>query len=230
MTRQSVWLKAPEQGDVTRDFPAAVLPSECVRAHSSDYGPGWFATVTSLSSPLGGRFDLVVADREGQIDDDQTETAEDDEEPGIGTLYCANDEEAALRERLGESFAGRRFIAASELHDTAMSIVYPGESGLGSCIADTVNATGFLTREIHTMADYEVTRAWATAFFDVEFDGLVYEPRSTPGEDRVAFAIFGPAGRNDELRWAPHPTWWQQMVDKGIIIASISGTRAKIID
>ncbi|MEL0525950.1 RES domain-containing protein, partial [Neisseria gonorrhoeae] len=149
---------------------------------------------------------------------------------GVGTMYCSNDIEAALRERLGEALAGRRFIAASELHDTAISIIYPRESCFGLCMADTINATGILTREISTMSDYEITRAWATAFYDAEFDGLAYEPRSTPGRDRIAFAVFGPAGASENLRWAPHPTWWQEMVDKGIIIARISGARAKIID
>ena len=225
MTRQSVWLKAPEDGEVTRDFPATVLPNECARAHSSGYGPGWFATVTSLGSPLGGRFDLVALGRE-----DPADAEDNDEDQGVGTMYCSNDVEAALRERLGPAFAGRRFIAASELHDTAISIIYPSESGFGSCMADTVNAAGVLTREISTMPDYEVTRAWATAFFDVEFDGLAYEPRSTPGRDRIAFAVFGPAGASENLRWAPHPTWWQEMVDKGIIIPRVSGARATIID
>ncbi len=97
-------------------------------------------------------------------------------------------------------------------------------------MADTVNAPGVLTREISTMPDYEVTRAWARAFFDVEFDGLAYEPRSTPGRDRIAFAVFGPAGPSEDLQWAPHPTWWQEMVDKGIIIPRVSGARATIID
>lgn len=227
MKRQSVWLKAPEDGDVTGEFPAMELPIECVRAHSADYGPAWFATVTSLDSPLGGRFDLVVPDRENTIDTDVDDSAE---APCVGTMYCSNDVEAALRERLGPGYAGRTFIAASELHDTAISIIYPSESCLGTCLADTLNAAGFLTREISTMPEYEVTRAWATSFYEAEFGGLAYEPRSTPGQERIAFAVFGPAGENKSLKWSPHPKWWQEMVDKGIVIPRISGAQATIID
>lgn len=220
-SRQSTWLRSPQEGDVTEDFPACVAPNECIRAHSADFGPAWFASVTSPYSPLGGRFDLL---------------ASDDDEPGCGpvdggqgTLYCANDLEAALRERLGEAFAGRRYLAASELHDSAVSVIYTRESGLGRCLADTFAATGILTREISTMPDYAVTRLWALEFHARSFDGLAYEPRSTPGADRAAFALFGPAGAAPWVTWEPHPAWWQEIVDSGIVQARISGARAQIV-
>ncbi|KAA0973024.1 RES domain-containing protein [Paeniglutamicibacter gangotriensis] len=225
--RQTVWLKAPENGDVTRDFPSSILPNECVRAHSADNGPGWFATVTSFDAVVGGRFDLVVPDCESTTDVDIDDNGEVRD---IGTLYCSNDVEAALRERLGANFACRRFIAATDLHDTQMSIIYTHESNLGTCMADTVNAPpDVLTREISTMSDYEVTRAWATSFYETGFDGLAYEPRSTPGRDRIAFAVFGPAGPNTNLKWSPHPKWWHEVVDKGILFVQISGEKATII-
>lgn len=223
MTRQSAWLKAPQFGDVTQDFPACIIPNECYRAHDAAWPPGWFASVSSWTSPLGGRFDLI------STAEDETDDADDPDDSGGGTLYCANDVEAALRERLGPAFAGRRFIAASDLHDTRVSIIHPLASGYGNCLADTFAATGILTREISTMPDYEVTRAWAAAFYETGFDGLAYEPRSTPGKDRVAFAVFGPAGADASLAWEPHPTWWQEMVDLGVILARISGDRATII-
>ncbi len=220
-SRQVTWQGPPRPGDVTEDFPACVAPDACLRAHSADYGPGWFASVDRVDSPLGGRFDLVAT-----VDDEGSDEWTD---LGRGTLYCANDLEAALRERLGEAFAGRRFIAASELHDTSVSVVYTAESGLGRCLADTFNATGILTREISVMSDYEVTRAWALEFDGWNFDGLAYEPRSTPGVNRIAFALFGPAGPAPWLTWSPHPTWWQEIVDSGIVHARVSGRKARIL-
>lgn len=221
--RQSTWLGPPSDGDVTEDFPALIIPEQCVRAHSSDYGPYWFATIDSLNSPLGGRFDLVSefsAFPDGGIEDDSI----------YGTLYCSNDVEAAVRERLGPAFAGRRYIAASDLHDTSVSILYMEESSLGRCLANTVEASGFLTREISTMSSYDVTRAWAAEFFRHGFDGLAYEPRSTPGAHRAAYAVFGPAGVNEDLNWSPHPSWWQEMVDTGVVLASVSTRSATIIE
>lgn len=218
--RQSTWLVAPERGDVTADFPACTAPTETVRAHSADFGPCWFATVDSLESPLGGRFDLLDAGSDDGEADEET----------AGTLYCSNDVEVAVRERLGAAFAGRRYLAASDLHDTAVSILYMEENGLGQCLADTCSARGFVTREISTMPDYGVTRSWAEEFFRVGFDGIAYEPRSTPGPERMAYAIFGPSGSTGRFAWSPHPTWWEELIDSGVVIAHVSSAHASIVE
>lgn len=202
------------------DFPTCTVPDECVRAHSPAVDPYWFATTEALDSAAGGRFDLVDPPAGGPVDGGRVD----------GTLYCANDVEAAVRERLGSGFAGRRFIAASELNDTTVSVLAMRRGGLGRRVADTLSASGFLTREISTMPTYVVTRAWAREFHRHDFDGIAYEPRSTPGTHRVAYAVFGPAGARSDLEWAPHPGWWQDMIDTGVVISRIWSTDAEIID
>lgn len=157
MTRNRVWLGAPSLEQIV-ESPKVPGPDTARRAHRATLGAGWFAH--SHVPGQGGRFDLRL--------------------PSRGTLYCANDDEAAVRENLGERYAGRVYLAASDLAHLTVSEVDLRGAGLGDVLADTITART-VTREIATMTDYAITQAWADAFAQHEYDGIRYEPRSTPG-------------------------------------------------
>lgn len=161
-------------------------------------GAGWFAH--SHVPGQGGRFDLRL--------------------PSRGTLYCANDDEAAVRENLGERYAGRVYLAASDLAHLTVSEVDLRGAGLGDVLADTITART-VTREIATMTDYAITQAWADAFAQHEYDGIRYEPRSTPGPDIEAYAVFGPEGAAD-LPSRPVPGWRTRLARRGVGVHALS--------
>ncbi|GAA2046254.1 hypothetical protein GCM10009720_28920 [Yaniella flava] len=52
-----------------------------------------------------------------------------------------------------------------------------------------------MTREIHSIDNYEITVSWAVGADALTFSGLKYHPRFSTAND-AAFAIFGRAGAN----------------------------------
>jgi len=111
-----------------------------------------------------------------------------------GTCYFASSATAALRERLGAHAHSNR-VPASVL---ANIVVSHSELRLDSDLADLCHGEAIrvvgMNREVHTTADYETTRAWATHLHSVGHGGIQYQPRRTMGPSDHSFAIFGPEG------------------------------------
>lgn len=51
-----------------------------------------------------------------------------------------------------------------------------------------------MTAAIHTTADYDATRAWATALEQGGFDGVRYYCGHDPSHPEIGIALFGAAG------------------------------------
>lgn len=111
-----------------------------------------------------------------------------------GTCYFASSATAALRERLGAHAHSNR-VPASVLANVVVSrseLRLDGDLA-DSCHGEAIRVVG-MNREVHTTADYETTRVWATHLRDLGHGGIRYQPRHTMGPSDFSFAIFGPQG------------------------------------
>jgi len=168
--RQRLALTYPPTGPAP--IPTIARPVQAWRAHARRPGPSagawWFASTPD------GRFDL---------------------EAPKGTCYLAGDAITALRERLGPTLAGVNSIEAADVDKVAVSrlAVPRGRDLADTTAADAVKVPG-LTREICTVVDYELTRAWAAWFDNQHCGGVQYSARHTTALTSLSYALFGKAG------------------------------------
>lgn len=167
----------PSDPKALNGFPRWTLTTDrtLYRAHSPGNGPWWFA-----SAP-GGRWDLAKP---------------------YGTVYLADSPEAALRERIGRVLSRRLRLTDAEVDASRVSELHvPGNVRLADLCSGRAADYG-ITREIHTVTPYAVTRAWAAAFHDAGMGGVRYDARFSTGRAR-AYAVFGDAGTRS---WPDDPT------------------------
>jgi len=153
--------------------PAVILrPADPFVVPNRRAGP--VAEVRWMVQVLEGRFDL---------------------EAPKGTCYLAGDAITALRERLGPTLAGVNSIEAADVDKVAVSrlAVPRGRDLADTTAADAVKVPG-LTREICTVVDYELTRAWAAWFDNQHCGGVQYSARHTTALTSLSYALFGKAG------------------------------------
>ncbi|MEH0110744.1 RES family NAD+ phosphorylase [Tersicoccus sp. MR15.9] len=173
MTRDQSFQDEPDPSLDFSAFPSVTCALDSGhRAHSADFGPGWY------SSSGDGRFDLA--------------------EP-LGTLYSADDVETATREYVGPSLRGRRKIKRELAERFVVSEITLPEgknyADLGSRTAERFD----VIRELLTTTDYDLTQTWAHAFEDrAKLDGVRYPTRFTLGEPN-AWALYGPAGADPSI-------------------------------
>lgn len=159
-------LGEPPEGVADLDgFPTASASGTWCRAHTTGYGPWWFA------SGGEGRFDLATPD---------------------GTCYLASDVEGAVRERLGGTLARRGMVLAAEADRMAVSRL---EVDVDAADATARGAAGFgITRELGAMVPYDLPQRWATALHRAGHQALRYWPRFSNAADMTALALFGTSG------------------------------------
>lgn len=160
--------QSPNPARSLEGFPEAMLEqgSEVYRSHAIRHGAGFYA------SGEGGRFNL---------------------EPPRGTLYVATDLDTAVREKVREAVVStgvvsRRFAAAFEV----ATLSAPATTHAADAAHSAASRYG-VTRELGTMDDYAITRAWAAAFDSFGYGGIRYGSRFTTGPAN-AWAIYGTAG------------------------------------
>ena len=152
------------------DFPTfRLLPEHRLfRIHRAGYGPWWF------SSSGDGRFDL---------------------RPPLGTCYLAEEPVGAFI----EVFQGfDEAVPHADVRARRISTLsVPRVFRLADCANSLARRSG-ITGEIHSMTTRRQTQQWARAFADAGFDGIRFLVRHDPAQQRVGFALFGPAG---EASW-----------------------------
>jgi hypothetical protein len=147
-------------------FPAHDLARDRVlyRIHRSDRSPWWF------SNDGSGRFDLL---RRGE-----------------GTCYLAERPVGAFV----EVFRTGTVIPEVEVGVRALAELRPpSATTLADCTASGARAYG-VTGAIHSQPDYNRTRAWAQAFANAGFGGILYRVSHDPSGSELGVALFGQAG------------------------------------
>ncbi|MCP3958635.1 MAG: RES family NAD+ phosphorylase [bacterium] len=151
-------------------FPSRTLErgSRLYRVHRAAHGPWWF------SSDGSGRFDLP----------DESER---------GTCYLAEEQPGCFLEVFRDwTLVPEKEVASRRICEIEVS----ADTRLADCTASRARELG-LTAEIHSTPDYDVTRAWAEAFFRVGFAGIRYFLRHDPGQMLAGVALFGVAGNTE---------------------------------
>lgn len=136
----------------------------------ADGGCWWFSGTAAGEIPEG-RFDLPAP---------------------RGSLYLAETQRVASRERCGRFLARRSPIPVTFVESRVISTVEGALQDLADFTHDDAADVG-VTREIGTIDDYTLTSTWAVAADHEGFTGLKYFPRFTTGNGK-AFAVFGDAG------------------------------------
>jgi hypothetical protein len=76
------------------------------------------------------------------------------------------------------------------------SLRISSEATLADCTAGKSRRFG-VTAAIHSQPEYDLTRAWAQAFADAGFDGVLYRLSHDPSTSELGVALFGRAGEQD---------------------------------
>ncbi|MBB1516519.1 RES family NAD+ phosphorylase [Tessaracoccus sp. MC1679] len=213
MSREDISLGEPHPStELAADFPrcTGVDLSRWYRAHSDGYpaepdrGCWWFASIP----PGDGRFDLAQPE---------------------GTCYFADNIEAAVRERLGEVWGTHPILPPVALDGTTVSSVDLRPFCEPEDIADTqsVEAAGYVTREISAGAGYGLTQRHAAAFLAAGFSAIAYAPRFTPGAVN-ALALFGSEGRPRPSRGAAEVSGWTAEL-RTKVRRTVTRARARVI-
>jgi hypothetical protein len=121
--------------------------------------------------------------------------------PPWGTLYAADDVETAVRERLRERVVAHGVVSPALAATFEVSAIEPGPARCAH-VSDARAARHGVTRELVTMLDYEVPRAWAAWAHREGFDGVRYASRFTTGSAN-AWALFGEAGQAERPAAVP---------------------------
>lgn len=170
MRRQANAIEAPSRP--LTGFPTKYWPrgSQFFRSVGNGNGPWWFASTDE------GRFNLY---------------------PNQGTCYLASDIETAIRERAGPALLHDGFVPESFVHAMEVATVECPE--VASADISHRSAVKFgCNRELATVPDYEISRAWAQAFHGHGLGGIWYASRFTSARRPNALAVFGVAGDSGE--------------------------------
>jgi RES domain len=133
------------------------------RIHRSDRSPWWF------SNDGSGRFDLFGED--------------------TGTCYLAERPVGTFI----EVFRTGTLIPEVEVSVRSLArLRVPSATRLANCTASEARRFG-ITAAIHSQPNYNVPRAWAQAFADVGFGGVLYRLSHDPSVSEIGVALFGGA-------------------------------------
>jgi hypothetical protein len=134
------------------------------RIHRSDRSPWWF------SNDGSGRFDLLGED--------------------TGTCYLAERPVGAFV----EVFRTGTLIPEVEVKARRLAgLRVPSATTVADCTASEARGFG-VTAAIHSQPEYELTRAWAQAFAEAGFGGVLYSLSHDPSGSEIGVALFGRAG------------------------------------
>jgi hypothetical protein len=134
------------------------------RIHRSDRLPWWFSNDGSC------RFDLLHEDE--------------------GTCYLAERPLGAFI----EVFRTGTVIPEAEVRvRTLAQLRPPSATTLADCTATGARGYG-VTGAIHSQPDYDRSRAWAQAFADAGFGGILYQLSHDPSGSELGIALFGQSG------------------------------------
>jgi RES domain len=137
------------------------------RIRRRERSPWWF------SNDGSGRFDLLGAD--------------------AGTCYLAQRPVGAFI----EVFRTGTVIPEAEVNARALArLRVPVATKLADCTSSRARSFG-VTAAIHSQPNYTRTQAWAQAFADAGFDGILYCVSHNPSGSELGVALFGGAGAQD---------------------------------
>ncbi|GGH44040.1 RES family NAD+ phosphorylase [Microbacterium album] len=149
-------------------FPAhtVLAGEEMYRAHTSGKGAWWFDNGTAGRFNLHGRH---------------------------GTCCTATSVDTAVREKVRDEVFATGVVSRAFANSFAVSTVSAPRDHRCAAVSSTAAAGYLVVRELVTMADYSVPRAWAETLHRAGFDGVFYGSAYTTG-DASAYALFGDAG------------------------------------
>lgn len=153
-------------------FPTKIWPkgSMFFRSVGKGNGPWWFACTDE------GRFNFY---------------------PKEGTCYLASDIETAVRERAGAGLLHDGFVPETFVQDMEVTTVATPEV-VSADISHRFSVKIGYNRELATIPDYRILRAWAKAFNYHGLGGIWYPSRFTSVMEPNALAVFGAAGDTGE--------------------------------
>lgn len=185
MNRNTVAQQPPHPDVDLRDFPTEDLAEGATvwRAHRASNQPWYFSNRGS------GRFDL---NRDIALS------------AARGTCYVADDVESAFREAVGVQANEAGELAGDFADERVVSRL----GIIATVKAANVNSSRAvrygITRELCTMADYDIPQEWAVTFDEVQFEspaapvpcgGIRYASRFTTTPGPNCWALFGESGQ-----------------------------------
>ena len=160
-------------GDLT-GFPSRLLTTtrRWSRCHRRTLGAWFFATTPpDAAQGEGGRWDLAAPH---------------------GTCYLAEDDRAALMEVVGPDLYDQGFLTEGFLRQRVTSTVtLPERPRVADLLDDRISVFG-ATAELGGAITYDRTQAWARAFGEHGFGGIVFGLRFRPNTEGLA--VFGTSG------------------------------------
>lgn len=172
-------------------FPCAPeLPTTWFREHArrggTDAGCWWFSSHAAGEEPEG-RFDLTSPH---------------------GTCYLGETPGVAVRERCGRFLAARLPIPATHTQGRIVSeATVVLISRLAADLTSPAAARFGVTGELAGGNDYEISAAWAEAFYAASFEAILYQPRFTPAVSARSHGSPTRARNETGLRSTTPPTW-----------------------
>lgn len=159
---------APPAGADLSAFPEATLAAgvPMYRSHGTAHG-AWY-----YDNGASGRFNLHGA---------------------RGTCCTALSVDTAVREKVRGRVSRKGVVSRAVADSFVVSIVSAPTEHRCATVNDVDAAKHGIVRELTTMSDYSIPQAWAQAFEDAGFDGVLYGSAFTTGGPD-AYALFGDAG------------------------------------
>lgn len=149
-------------------FPTIPWPrgTSFFRSVSVGNGPWWFARSNQ------GRFNLFAP---------------------FGTCYLASDIATSIRERAGEELLHHGIVPESFVSEMEVATVATSEIVAADILNEDAVKFG-CSRELATVADYGISRSWASGFKKAKIGGVWYASRFTSSKEPNSLAVFGLAG------------------------------------
>lgn len=110
-----------------------------------------------------------------------------------GTCYAGTSVDTAVREKVRGRVSRKGVVSRALADSFVVSVVSVSVEHRCAAVNHVDAAKHGIVRELTTMADYAIPQAWAQAFEDAGFDGVLYGSAFTTGAPD-AYALFGDAG------------------------------------